>query len=292
MELIPAIDIRGGRCVRLVQGDFARETVFGDDPLALAQRWAGEGATRLHVVDLDAAREGRPVNAAIVARIIAETGVPVEVAGGPRGAADFDRWADAGADRIVTGTLAVEQPDVVEAAARRYPGRIAVAIDARDGRVAVRGWVETSDRTVAAVMRDMAARGIEHFIYTDIRRDGTMQHPDFDAFARVLESAALPARRRPAQETPADAMDDASSGASTARDVDARPSEPSPAGAASHGRGSVAAPVIFGGGITSIEDVARLAADFDIEGVIIGRALYDGRLDLRAAQHAIEARRA
>ena len=244
MELIPAIDIRGGRCVRLVQGDYDRETVFGDDPLAMARRWVTEGATRIHVVDLDAAKEGRPVNAGLIARIIAKTGARIEVAGGPRSAGDFDRWAEAGADRIVTGTLAVEQPDVVEAAAKRHPGRIAVAVDARDGRVATRGWLQTSEIAVAELIRRMRARGIERYIYTDISRDGTMAHPDFDTFARVLEDA---------------------------------------------GFAGYEAPVVFGGGITSTEDLEQLARAFTIEGVIIGRALYDGRIDLGSAIERLEA---
>jgi phosphoribosylformimino-5-aminoimidazole carboxamide ribotide isomerase len=248
MDIIPAIDIRGGRCVRLVQGDYGRETVFGEDPLAMAHRWAEQGATRLHIVDLDAAKDGQPVNAAVIERIIAEVGVRVEVSGGPREAEDFDRWAAAGADRIVTGTLAVEQPDIVQAAAARHPGKIAAAVDARDGLIAVRGWIETSDVTVAAFISDMRRRGIEHFIYTDISRDGTMQHPDFDAFARVLDDAGLRSSANGGE-----------------------------------------APVIFGGGITSIDDIERLAAEFNIEGVIVGRALYDGRIDVRAAQRALAA---
>ncbi len=247
MDLIPAIDIRGGRCVRLVQGDYGRETIFGDDPLAMAQRWAAQGARRLHVVDLDAAKEGRPVNATLVARIIAETGARVQVAGGPRDGAAFDRWAEAGADRIVTGTLAVEQPEVVEAAAKRHPGKIAAAVDAREGRVAIRGWLQTSDVRVGDFIRDMARRGVAHFIYTDISRDGMMQHPDFEAFARVLDDGGL--RPHDGEE----------------------------------------APVTYSGGITSVEDIRRLAAEFSIEGVIVGRALYDGRIDLRAAQRALAA---
>src|SRR5207248_509857 len=154
MDLIPAIDIRGGRCVRLVQGDYSRETVFGDDPVAMTQRWIDEGATRIHVVDLDGAKERRPVNDAIVRQIIDETGARVQVAGGMRDAAVIDAWAETGADRIVVGTLAVEHPEIVEAAARCHDDKIIVAIDARDGKVAVKGWLETSTTAVEELMRD------------------------------------------------------------------------------------------------------------------------------------------
>jgi phosphoribosylformimino-5-aminoimidazole carboxamide ribotide isomerase len=242
MELIPAIDIRGGRCVRLVQGDYARETVFSDDPVAMAQRWVDEGATRIHVVDLDGAKERRPVNDAIVRRIIDETGARVQVAGGMRDAAAIDGWADAGAERIVVGTLAVEVPDVVEDAVRRHGERIVVAIDARDGKMALKGWLETSAMAVEELMREMMRRGVRHFVYTDIARDGRMEHPDFASFRRVLEGS----------------------------------------GVADDGE----APVIYSGGVTSIDDVIELA-ECGIEGVIIGRALYDGSIDLRAARRAL-----
>jgi phosphoribosylformimino-5-aminoimidazole carboxamide ribotide isomerase len=242
--LIPAIDIRGGRGVQLVQGDYGRETVFGDDPVAMAQHWTGLGARRLHIVDLDGAREGRPVNDALVARIIESSGVPVQVAGGVRDAAAFDRWAEAGAARIIAGTIAVESPNVVEAAAKRHPDRVAVAVDARDGKVATRGWLETSAIDAAAFIVDMRARGVEHFIYTDISRDGMLEHPGFDAFAVLLRDTGL---------------DREDSGAT----------------------------MIYSGGITSVEDIETLARDFDVEGVIIGSALYTGRIDLRAAQRAL-----
>jgi phosphoribosylformimino-5-aminoimidazole carboxamide ribotide isomerase len=186
MEIIPAIDIRGGRCVQLVQGDYARETVFGDDPVAMARRWVEQGGTRLHVVDLDGAKEGRPVNDAIVARIVREAGVPVQVAGGVRDAASIRRWADAGAQRIVIGTLAVEQPDVVAEAVREHGEKIAIALDVRGGRAAVKGWLETSDTTAEDFTRSMAELGARHFIYTDIARDGMLQHLDFDALQRML----------------------------------------------------------------------------------------------------------
>jgi phosphoribosylformimino-5-aminoimidazole carboxamide ribotide isomerase len=246
MDIIPAIDIRGGRCVRLEQGDYDRETVFGVDPVAMAVHWAAQGASRLHVVDLDAAREGRPVNEALVRRIVSESGVPVQVAGGVRDHAAIHRWADAGADRVVVGTLAVEQPAEVERAMLKHRDKIAVSVDARGGRVAVKGWLETSDLSVEEFVRDMAARGVQRFIYTDIDRDGMMGHPDFDELGAVARTVA----------------------SATRSDAD------------------TPAPLILGGGITSVEDIVTLS-QFDIEAVITGRALYDGRIDLRMAQRAL-----
>lgn len=246
MIIIPAIDIRGGRCVRLVQGDYARETVFGDDPLAMARRWVDLGARMLHVVDLDGAKDRRPVNDAVMRRIIAECDVPVQVAGGMHDRATIDAWAEAGAARIVVGTLAVEAPDAVVAAAEAHGERIALAIDARGGRVATRGWLETTDLVVDAFIRGMADRGVRHFIYTDISRDGTMAHPDF-AHVRPIVDAV--------------------------RDATGTPSEQ-------------AAPLVYSGGITSTDDIVQIAR-YEIEGVISGRALYDGSIDLREAQRAL-----
>jgi phosphoribosylformimino-5-aminoimidazole carboxamide ribotide isomerase len=252
VDIIPAIDIRGGRCVRLEQGDYDRETVFGVDPVAMAVHWASQGAARLHVVDLDAAKEGRPVNDAIIKRIVTEAGVPVQVAGGVRDHAAIHRWADCGADRIVIGTLAAQEPAEIDRAMVRHRDKIAVSVDARGGKVAVKGWLETTELSVPEFIRDMAARGVRHFIYTDIDRDGLMAHPDFDelgAVARVVAEATEQAEQRSGSDD-----------------------EPSP--------------IILGGGITSVDDIVALS-QFDIEGVITGRALYDGRIDLRAAQRAL-----
>jgi phosphoribosylformimino-5-aminoimidazole carboxamide ribotide isomerase len=246
MEIIPAIDIRGGRCVRLEQGDYDRETVFGVDPVAMAVHWAAQGAQRIHVVDLDAAREGRPVNEAVIRRIVSDAGVPVQVAGGVRDHAAIHRWADAGADRVIVGTLAVEQPAEVERAMAKHRDKIAISVDARGGKVAVKGWLETRELSVEAFVRDMAARGVVRFIYTDIDRDGMMAHPDIDELGAVARMV----------------------GEATSKEADAP------------------APLILGGGITSVEDIVTLS-QFDIEGVITGRALYDGRVDLRAAQRAL-----
>ena len=183
MDVIPAIDIRGGKCVQLKQGDYARETVYGVDPVAMAQHWVSQGARRLHVVDLDAARDGGPGNEAIVARIVRQAGVPVQVAGGVRDHVAIHRWIDSGAQRVVIGTLAIEQPEVVEKAMVKHGDKIAIAIDARGGRAAVKGWLETSDVTVEAIIRDLTSRGAQHFIYTDIARDGMLEHLDAASYA-------------------------------------------------------------------------------------------------------------
>jgi len=191
VQIIPAIDIRGGRAVRLGEhGDFARERVVGVDPVGLATHWAAQGAQRLHVVDLDAAREGRPVNDAIIRRIVAEAGVPVQVAGGVRDHDAIHAWATAGADRIIIGTAAVEHPELVEHAMRKHQDKIAVAIDARGDRAATHAWVSTSEVAVDDFIRRMAALGVRHFVYTDIARDGTDQHPDFARVRRVLDVLA------------------------------------------------------------------------------------------------------
>ena len=193
MDVIPAIDIRGGRCVRLgAHGDYERETVYGVDPVAIAQHWAGLGATRLHVVDLDAAKEGRPVNDALIRRIVTELSIRVQVAGGVRDHAAIHRWADAGADRIVVGTLAVEQPEIVEKAMVKHRDKVSVAVDARGGKAAVKGWLQTTDTSVEPFILDMARRGVQHFVYTDIGREGLAQHPDFahvEDVARVVADA-------------------------------------------------------------------------------------------------------
>lgn len=247
MDIIPAIDIRGGRCVRLgAHGDYERETVYGVDPVAMAQHWAGLGATRLHVVDLDAAKEGRPVNDGVIRRIVTEVrNLRVQVAGGVRDHAAIHRWSDAGADRIVIGTLAVENPDLIEKAMVKHQAKIAIAVDAKGGKAAVKGWLETTDTTVEPFIRDMARRGARHFVYTDIDREGMGEHPDFahvEGIARLVAEVA--------------------------------------------GTPDGHAPVIYSGGITSLDDLTALAA-YGIEGAISGTALYNGSIDLRAALAAM-----
>lgn len=232
MEVIPAIDIRGGRCVRLYQGDYARETVFSNDPVAVARRWAAEGALRLHLVDLDGARQGRPVNQRVIADIIRDVSVPVQVGGGVRDMAAIEELLAAGADRAILGTAAVREPDLVREACARYGEHIVVSVDAREGLAATEAWRETSEMRAEDLMRAMVELGVQRFVYTDITRDGTMTEPDFAAYRSAVKA--------------------------------------------------VEAAIIASGGVASLEHLRRLAS-IGVEGAIVGRALYDGRVELREA---------
>jgi phosphoribosylformimino-5-aminoimidazole carboxamide ribotide isomerase len=236
MEVIPAIDLRGGRCVRLIQGDYDREIVFSDDPVAIARRWAEEGTRRLHVVDLDGAREGRPVNAEAVQRIIEAVALPVQVAGGVRDLDAVDGWLKAGADRVVLGTAAIRDPNLAAEACRRHGEHIVVSIDARDGIVAAEGWRETTGERAEELLRRLADLGVGRFVYTDIARDGMLTSPNFETIEALAE------------------VSDAA--------------------------------IIAAGGVAEVAHLVRLAK-LDVEGAIVGRALYDGGVDLKEALAAV-----
>jgi phosphoribosylformimino-5-aminoimidazole carboxamide ribotide isomerase len=232
MLILPAIDLRGGQCVRLRQGDYARETVFDADPAAVARRWAEQGAAFLHLVDLDGAREGRPVNAAAVRAIVQAAGVPCQLGGGLRTEADLEQAFAWGVRRIVLGTRALQDPAWFERMCRRFAGQVVLGIDARDGRVATHGWLTESDRSAVEVARSCAGWPLAALVYTDISRDGMLEGPNVEATRELAAAAAVP--------------------------------------------------VIASGGVASLDDVARLAR-CGLAGCIIGRALYEGRIDLRAA---------
>lgn len=228
MVIIPAIDIRNGRCVRLVQGDRGRELAYADDPVAVATRWAGQGARWLHVVDLDGALAGHPVHLELLRAIVQRTGLPVQAGGGFRTCADIDAGLAAGAARVVVGTAALR---LGEQMGRMYGERVAASLDITDGRVAVNGWTEVTEVDPITLGRRLAARGMRRFIITSIGRDGTLAGPDVRgvrAFTRAVD-----------------------------------------------------VPVIAAGGIASATDVIALSA-LGVEGVIVGRALYEGRVDLAA----------
>jgi len=237
MILYPAIDLKEGRCVRLVRGAMSEATVFNDDPAAQARLFAAAGCRWLHVVDLDAAFAGKPRNRASVEAILAAVAIPVQLGGGIRDLATLEAWLGKGkgVERAILGTAALRNPALVKEGCRLFPGRVAVGIDARAGRVAVEGWAETSDITALELALRFEDAGVAAIIFTDIERDGMMQG------ANVEQTAAL-ARR-------------------------------------------LETPVIASGGISSLEDVRVLKAHEDdgVAGAILGRALYDGRVDLKAA---------
>lgn len=240
MEILPAIDLRGGKCVRLRQGDYAQETVFGDDPAEAARRWEAGGASRLHLVDLDGAKAGRPINGEAIRRILTAVRIPCELGGGIR---DDDALSlvlnDWGVDRAIVGTQALKQPDWFRAAAQRFPGRLALGLDARDGMVATAGWLEVSQTPALELARQFVDVPLAAVIYTNIANDGMMQGID-DATLDDLETLA-----------------------------------------------DLGLPVIASGGVTTLNDVRRLAhlarRKSNVIGAIIGRALYEGTITVADA---------
>ncbi len=192
MILFPAIDLKGGLCVRLEQGDMSRATVFHTDPSAQARVFAEQGFEYLHIVDLDGAIEGQPVNRAAVERIRAAVSMPIQLGGGIRDAATLEAWLGKGVDRVVIGTAAVRDPDLVKSAARTFPQRIAVALDARDGRVAVEGWSKTSDLAAVDLAKRFEDAGVAAIIYTDIARDGLLTGLNLDAALLLAQAVKTP----------------------------------------------------------------------------------------------------
>ena len=238
MRLYPAIDLKDGACVRLRRGDMDQATIYATDPAAQARAWQQAGADYLHVVDLNGAFAGRPVNAVAVAAIIAAATVPVQLGGGIRDMPGIARWLEAGITRVILGSAAVKTPALVHEACRAYPGRIAVGIDARDGMVATEGWAETSTTQAHEVALRFEDAGVAAIIYTDIARDGMLQGLNLDATRALADRLSTPV-------------------------------------VASGGVGSLA-------DLQALKSMATLAKG-SIDGVIVGRALYDGRIDLTQA---------
>ena len=192
MEVIPAIDLKSGSCVRLYQGDYSRETVYSDDPLAVALAWQEQGAPRLHLVDLDGAVHGGPANLEIITAIVARLAIPVQVGGGIRNEDTAATVLGAGADRVVIGTAAVQEPSLVRSLCQRYGGeRVVVAVDARDGRVAIKGWTEGTSVSSLELAQQMAGLGVLRLLYTDIARDGTLTEPNFAANTKLVQDTGL-----------------------------------------------------------------------------------------------------
>lgn len=192
MEVIPAIDLLGGHCVRLYQGDYAQSQVFDENPVAIAQQWVEQGATRLHLVDLDGAKAGHPVNTDVIAAIVQAISVPVQVGGGLRDRQSVSQLLGLGVQRVILGTIAVEQPELVQQLCQEFPNQIVVGIDARNGKVATRGWLEESERDAVDLAQQMADLGVAAIIYTDIHRDGTLQGVNRDALRQLAAAVDAP----------------------------------------------------------------------------------------------------
>ncbi|WP_298724504.1 1-(5-phosphoribosyl)-5-[(5-phosphoribosylamino)methylideneamino]imidazole-4-carboxamide isomerase [uncultured Ferrovibrio sp.] len=233
MNLYPAIDLKNGECVRLQQGDMDRVTVFNRDPAAQARAWQAAGFKYLHLVDLDGAFAGKPANAAAVQAIRKAIDLPIQLGGGIRDEATIESWLAAGITRVILGTVAVRNPELVKRAAKRWPGRVVVGIDARSGRVAVEGWAEASDIDAIDLAKKFVDAGVAAIVYTDIDRDGLLKGVNVAATAVMARAVPIP--------------------------------------------------VIASGGLAGIEDIralkAEIAAGAKIDGAILGRALYDGRID-------------
>ncbi|MDJ0511594.1 MAG: 1-(5-phosphoribosyl)-5-[(5-phosphoribosylamino)methylideneamino]imidazole-4-carboxamide isomerase [Crocosphaera sp.] len=192
MDVIPAIDLLEGRCVRLYQGDYQQSQVYNENPVEVARKWADEGATRLHLVDLDGAKQGKPVNLDTIEAVVRAISIPVQVGGGLRDRNSIAQLVELGVDRTIVGTVAVENSDLVKQLCQEFPGKIAVGIDARNGKVATRGWLETSEVLATDLAQQMAEYGVAAIIYTDIHRDGTLQGPNRDALRDLANHVEIP----------------------------------------------------------------------------------------------------
>lgn len=232
MEIIPAVDIKDGRCVGLYQGDYSQQTIFDNDPTAVALLWLSKGARWLHIVDLDGAASGEPRNMATIEEIMKVTGLPVELGGGIRSEDVAEELLSKGVNRVILGTSAVENPRLVEKLCRRFGEAIIVTLDVRDGKIATHGWLKDTFVPVLELARRMVEVGVRRFIYTDIIRDGTLTEPDFDMASRLVAETRVP--------------------------------------------------IIASGGICRLEHLAKLK-ELVVEGVIIGKALYTGDIDLQEA---------
>ncbi len=235
MLIIPAVDIKKGRCVRLLQGREDSETVFSDDPSAMAARWEGEGAELVHVIDLDGAFSKGPQNVEAVKRILDKVDIPIQLGGGIRSMETISTYLDLGVGRVILGTEAIRNPSLVEQACKAFPNRIMVGIDARKGMVAIEGWTQTTEQKAVEMAKGIEGPGLAGIIFTDIHKDGMQTGPNIEETKRMAES--------------------------------------------------VSTPIIASGGVGDINDIKALARlePLGVVGIITGRALYDGRLDLKKA---------
>jgi phosphoribosylformimino-5-aminoimidazole carboxamide ribotide isomerase len=250
MIILPAIDIKNGECVRLYQGDYGRVTTYDADPVQVAQRWQDAGASWLHVVDLDGAASGQPVNFALIKRIRASTSLHIEVGGGMRSLTHIEQALDLGIERIVLGTVALTDQALLGEALQRWGDRIVVGLDARNGWVATSGWRETSRTQAITLARELRALGVQRFIYTDIARDGALSGPNLEALEEMKRAITENVRYI-------------------------------------HRGAHVACALIASGGVSTIDDLRAIAA-LEIEGAIVGRAIYTGGVNLSVAIQELE----
>jgi len=231
--LIPAIDMKGGRCVRLVKGDLDHETVYSDDPAQMARRWVKEGGERLHLVDLDGAVTGKAVHKPIIEKIVKSVSVPVQIGGGIRTLAQIESYLEAGIVYVILGTIALKDPALLKEACEKFPGKIIVGLDSRKGKVAIQGWVEECDETVTEMSIKMEEVGVASLILTDIEKDGMLEGPNFGLMEAVGQAVKIP--------------------------------------------------LVASGGVTTLEQIQKLATISGVESAIIGKALYEGRIALPEA---------
>jgi len=239
MDIIPAIDILDGKCVRLYQGDYQQAQIFSENPVEIALRFVEEGATRLHLVDLDGAKEGRISNLTTIESIVQAVSIPVQVGGGLRNLNSVQQLVELGVSRVILGTIAVEQPELVAELCQQFPQKIVIGIDAREGKVATRGWLETAEISAIELGQKMSTLGATAIIYTDIQRDGTLSGPNKAALRELITQVDIP--------------------------------------------------VIASGGVSSLSDLLSLLSlePLGLEGVIIGKAIYTGAVNLKEAVRAV-----
>lgn len=233
MQIIPAIDIRNGKCVRLTQGDFAKEKIYSDDPVTVAKQWKKEGATMIHVVDLDGAKNGAPENIAVIRQLVSAVTIPVQVGGGIRNIETVEQLLNAGVTKVILGTIVLEDKDETKKILQSFPTRIVIALDAKNGKLMKKGWLEESEQEVLETIKKLEEMGAKEFIYTDVVRDGSLTEPNYEEIKKILDNTSLP--------------------------------------------------IIVGGGIASknqIEKLAKLGA----AGVILGKALYEKRINFKEVQ--------
>jgi phosphoribosylformimino-5-aminoimidazole carboxamide ribotide isomerase len=235
MQIIPAIDLKGGNCVRLQQGEMERETRFSENPAEVARHWEALGASMLHIVDLDGAVGGKPHNEDTINRILKAVTIPLQLGGGIRNLNTIEHYLMLGLKRVVLGTVAHKQPALVEEACRKFPNQIVVGIDARDGRVAVEGWTETTANRALDLVKNLEEKGVAAIVFTDIKRDGMMGGPNVESTRELAEATRIP--------------------------------------------------LIASGGVTTLDHISELLTieASGVEGIIIGRALYEKTIDLKEA---------